>query len=105
MGPTGLVPTEATSRSAFFERKIDPVTPFFRCRLADTTELKVSIIPISSGCTGFCTLSTSERVRFENVGSATEGGTFGMKFPSPGPVDVSYDNVQNWRGRLTSVLK
>src|ERR1700681_120352 len=104
-GPTGLVPIDATSRSAFLLKNTAPVTPFCRCRLAETTELYVSIIPSCRGCTGFCMLRISDRVRFVNVGSTIEGGTFGMKPGTPGGVNVSYVMLQNCRGRLTSVLK
>src|SRR5215475_11010461 len=105
VGPTGFVPIDATSRSAFLLRNTEPVTPFSRCRFAETTELKVSIIPSCSGCTGFCRLRISERVRFVKVGSTTDGGTFGTKPGNPGAVNVSYVRLQNCRGRLTSVLK
>src|ERR1700693_4945025 len=82
-GPAGFVPMEATSRSAFLLRNTEPVTPFRRCRFADTTELYVSISPSCCGCTGFCRLKISERVRLENVGSALDGGTLAMKFGKP----------------------
>ncbi len=76
--PDGLLPSEATSRSAFLLRKTDPVTPFCRSRLIETTELKVSITPSVCGCTWFSKFSSSERVRLLKVGSATDGGTLGM---------------------------
>src|SRR5271157_1227667 len=50
-------------------------------------------------------LRIRDRVRFVKVGSTIDGGTFGMKPGTPGAVYASYVRLQNWRGRLTSVLK